>query len=137
LPATLELTPTKAVGLENALPSLKRFGFELAPFGGSTFVLKSFPAVLTGRDPEKVMSEIIDDIDDHHPEAGIKKIEESLLQSLACHGSVRAGDELTFEEMDRLLNDLNRTKISTHCPHGRPFIFHLTLPEIEKLFKRI
>jgi DNA mismatch repair protein MutL len=137
LPATLELTPTKALGLENALPSLKRFGFELAPFGGSTFVLKSLPAVLTGRDPEKVMSEIIDGIDDLRPTAGIKKIEESLLQSLACHGSVRAGDELTFEEMDRLLADLNRTKISTHCPHGRPFIFHLTLPEIEKLFKRI
>jgi DNA mismatch repair protein MutL len=137
LPATLELTPLKAVGLEKALPSLHRFGFELAPFGGSTFVLKSLPAVLTGRDPEKVMSEIIDELDDVRPESGIQRIEESLLQSLACHGSVRAGDELTLEEMDRLLGDLDGTKISSHCPHGRPFIFQLSLQELEKIFKRI
>ncbi|MBW2621665.1 MAG: DNA mismatch repair endonuclease MutL [Deltaproteobacteria bacterium] len=137
LPATLELTPLKAVGLEKALPSLNRFGFELAPFGGSTFVLKSLPAVLTGRDPEKVMSEIIDELDSASPESGLQRIEESLLQSLACHGSVRAGDELTFEEMDRLLGDLDETKISSHCPHGRPFIFQLSLQELEKIFKRI
>ncbi|MBW2052413.1 MAG: DNA mismatch repair endonuclease MutL [Deltaproteobacteria bacterium] len=137
IPVTFEVTPTQAVGLEGLLAELSRFGFDLEPFGGQTFVLRAIPAVLTGRDPHKVMGEIIDEVDTLRPDAGLARIEEAFMQTLCCHGSIRAGHEMTLEEMDQLLTDLSQAKISTHCPHGRPLIYHIDLKELEKKFRRI
>jgi len=136
LPLVLEMGPVQAAALETLRPDLDRLGFELEPFGGQTFVLKAVPAVLAGRNAEQAISEIADQAD----EPGVKPDRASalikLLSTLACHASVRAGDELGREEMDRLLADLGRTRLPTHCPHGRPLIFHLAARDIEKRFQR-
>ena len=137
VPLTIEVSPTQAVALEGMIEELGRFGFELEPFGGQTFVLRAVPVVLTGKDPDKIMGEIVDEADMLHPGAGLARIEEAFMQTVSCHGAVKAGDELTLEEMNRLLADLERAEISTHCPHGRPLIYHLDLKEIEKKFKRV
>ena len=136
LPDTLELTPVQADLVQNLIPALTRFGFELEPFGGQTFVLRSVPVSLTGRDHQAVLNDILSAVEGHRPEAGLERFEETLLSSLACHGAVKAGEEMTLPEMDRLLTDLDRTQVPTHCPHGRPLIFHLSRHDIEKRFKR-
>jgi len=136
MPVTFEVSPTQAVGLQGLLQDLARFGFDIEPFGGQTFVLRAVPAVLAGKDPNKVMGEIIDEVDSLRPEAGLARIEEALMQTVTCHSAVKAGDELTLEEMDQLLADLGRTKVRTHCPHGRPLIYLVELKELEKKFRR-
>lgn len=136
LPLTFDLSPTQAAGLESLRAELERCGFDLAPFGGQTYVLKAVPAVLAGRDVQAAVGEIIDQADDLRPEAGLQGFQEALLKTLACHGAVKAGDELTRAEMDRLLADLDQSAVPTHCPHGRPLVFHLDRQEIEKRFKR-
>jgi len=135
-PQTFELSPTQAVLLESIIDVLARFGFTLDFFGGQTFVLRAAPAVLAGRDGPKTLEDILGRMEDHRPATGLDRLEETLLQSLACHGAVKAGQEMTRPEMEQLLADLDRTKVPTHCPHGRPLIFHLSLAEIEKKFKR-
>ncbi|MDY6852321.1 MAG: hypothetical protein SV487_09665, partial [Thermodesulfobacteriota bacterium] len=136
LPQTLELTPTQAAGLEQLAPDLTRFGFDLEPFGGQTFVLRAVPVVLVGKEASRVLTGILEGMEAHRLEAGLDEFEEKTLQSLACHAAVKAGDEMSLTEMDRLLTDLDQTLIPTHCPHGRPLIFHLDRREIEKRFKR-
>ncbi|MEW5722543.1 MAG: DNA mismatch repair endonuclease MutL [Thermodesulfobacteriota bacterium] len=137
LPETLELPPTKAVLLEELLGELDRFGFDLAPFGDHTFVLRAVPAVLAGQDARRVIGEITDRARETRPAEGLAWFEEALLSSLACHGALKAGRTLSLEEMGRLLEDLGRTKVPTHCPHGRPLVFRLDRREIEKRFKRV
>ena len=44
---------------------------------------------------------------------------------------------MTIMEMERLLSDLEKTKIPTNCPHGRPLLFFMDRREIEKKFKRL
>lgn len=136
LPQTLELTPTQAAGLEQLAPDLVRFGFDLEPFGGQTFVLRAVPLVLAGKEASRILTGILEGMEAHRPEAGLDNFEEKTLQSLACHAAVKAGDEMSLPEMDRLLTDLDQTLVPTHCPHGRPLIFHLDRREIEKRFKR-
>jgi len=135
-PQTFEVSPTQAVLLESITTVLTRFGFSLEFFGGQTFVLRTVPTVLVGRDGPKTLEAILDQMEDHRPETGLEHLEETLLQSLACHGAIKAGDEMTRPEMEQLLTDLDRTRVPTHCPHGRPLIFHLNLAELEKKFKR-
>jgi len=135
-PQTFEVSPSQAVLLESIIGILTRFGFGLEFFGGQTFVLRTVPAVLVGRDGPKTLDAILGQMEDHRPATGLERLEETLLQSLACHGAIKAGQEMTRPEMEQLLTDLDRTRVPTHCPHGRPLIFHLNLAELEKKFKR-
>ena len=137
IPETLELSPVKSDLLEKLVDRLAAYGFDLAPFGGRTFVLRAVPAVLTGKDAVKTVEEILDQAEGYNIEKGLADFEKELLSSLACHSAIKAGDEMTIMEMERLLSDLEKTKIPTNCPHGRPLLFFMDRREIEKKFKRL
>ena len=137
IPETVDLTPTQAVLLSEILEELGRFGFDVEPFGGGTYVIRATPGILAGKDQAGVLQEIMDRAGADRPSAGLEKFEHELLSALACQGAVKAGQALSFEEMDRLLEDLGRCDVPTHCPHGRPLIFSLERREIERRFHRI
>lgn len=139
IPETLEPTPTQADALSKVLNEYARFGFELTSFGGHTFMLRAVPGVLAGKDVVRKVMAIIEQAGESGvgAEAGLARFEEALLSSLACHAAVKAGDEMTLGEMERLLSDLNKCTVPTNCPHGRPLIFSMPRREIEKRFKRI
>ena len=49
----------------------------------------------------------------------------------------KGNNTLSFEEADRLIDELLGLKNPYHCPHGRPTIISMTKYELEKKFKRI
>jgi DNA mismatch repair protein MutL len=65
---------------------------------------------------------------------------ESLLKNiaarLACHKSVRGSEQLSHEEMARMMSDLDKTEEPGKCPHGRPTRILLSLDDLMKMFKR-
>ena len=136
LPETIEITPIQSDKLQTALPDLARMGFDLSPFGGSTFVLRAIPSILDSPQALKALDEIIDGLMGGSGRSAIEDFESFLCQSLACHAAIKAGEEITLPEMSQLIADLNRTEVPTNCPHGRPLIFSLDRREIEKRFKR-
>jgi len=62
--------------------------------------------------------------------------EEKIAESLACHGSIRAGQQLSIEEMRELIKQLEQTKQPRSCPHGRPTMIHFSSHQLEKEFGR-
>ena len=52
--------------------------------------------------------------------------------TMACHGSVRAGDTLHPDECSALLRDLDAIDFAGYCPHGRPIVTVLPYVELEK-----
>jgi DNA mismatch repair protein MutL len=54
------------------------------------------------------------------------------LATMACHGSVRAGDAMSAEEAQALLKALDGVDFSGHCPHGRPVVMRLPFGELER-----
>ncbi len=136
LPQPLELTPVQAAVLNRLAAELGRFGFDLEHFGGQTFVLRAVPMALAGRESGRAISDIIEAMETHRPEAGLDDLEQAMLSSLACHAAIKAGEPMTLPEMEQLLADLDRTRVPTHCPHGRPLIFNMDRQDIEKRFKR-
>lgn len=65
-----------------------------------------------------------------------RHVNEKLRAQIACKAAVKAGDVLTHEQMEQLLNDLAVTNNRFSCPHGRPTGWLLGTYEIEKRFRR-
>ncbi len=55
---------------------------------------------------------------------------------MACHTSVRAGDRLDPQEMERLIARLLSAREPFACPHGRPILVKIPLTEFDRLFHR-
>ena len=64
-----------------------------------------------------------------------KKIKK--LASISCKKSIKAGHELTKEEIIKMIEQLKRLKEPFNCPHGRPILLKWSFRDLEKKFKRI
>ena len=54
----------------------------------------------------------------------------------ACRMSVMAGDYISIEEQQWILDNIRKCENPFTCPHGRPSIISYTKYELEKMFKR-
>ena len=135
IPQRIELSLRDAGILAERLPLLCGFGFECEPFGGTTFLLRSVPAVLSKTQWDKFFRDLIPVLEDGPVDQGV--IHDRLLTVMACHGAIRAGDRLSTEEMERLVKQLFTTTLPTHCPHGRPTLRTFGFDELEKAFRRV
>ncbi len=137
VPETIELNNREADFLLTICDELKSLGFDIAPFGGNTFVIKSVPAIIEKKEATPVIIDIIE-------AAMVKKnrfskedwLEESIIL-MACHGAIRANLSLKTREIEKLIMDLEKCENPFHCPHGRPVMIHWNKHQIEKLFKRV
>jgi len=131
-PAAFEASATQASLLKQHYADLVGFGFSLEPFGERTYLVRTVPAILYDRDWLAVLQEILDGYD-----SGDKTTwEERIIDSMACHSAVRAGQTLTDDEMRELIRLLEQANIPSTCPHGRPTMLHLTLAQLGKEFGR-
>ncbi|MEE8398406.1 MAG: DNA mismatch repair endonuclease MutL [Desulfobacterales bacterium] len=139
LPETVDLGFREAVILEDMIPDLKRFGLEVEPFGGNTFAIKAVPDFLAGRPAKPLVLEMVEQIaaEGGSGSSGVKAAQEQCLILIACHGAIRANQQLTEKQMKALLAQLDECETPSHCPHGRPTWIRWTSGSLEKSFRRI
>jgi len=131
-PATFEVSPGQEEVLKTCYSELSEFGFAIEPFGDRSYLVRSVPVMLNGKDWSATLRELLDSI-------GVEEgsdWREQLGISFACHGAIKAGQVLTDEEMRELLRQLEQTSAPNTCPHGRPTIIRLTTAQLEREFRR-
>jgi DNA mismatch repair protein MutL len=136
VPVSLDLSPSDAKLAEAALEELGDLGFELEPFGGTTFSLKAAPLELEGADLGRVVTELAAEVRNVGRGTLADVLEEQLLTRMACHAAVRAGHPLSPEEVTDLLRSLDGTPYNAQCPHGRPVVVRFDTPQLKEMFGR-
>jgi len=137
VPETVDLGYKETGILERLIPDLKETGLEIEPFGTSAFVVKAVPVVLAGREIRPLVIEITEKIAETGFGPSIEKAIDKCLILMACHSAIRANQPLSDKEMKALLDQLDKCKNPSHCPHGRPTWIKWSKEFLEKEFKRV
>ncbi|CAB5157784.1 DNA mismatch repair protein MutL [Olavius algarvensis associated proteobacterium Delta 3] len=137
VPETLELGFKEADVLKALSPDLATIGLDVEPFGGTTFVIKSVPDILAGREAAPLVVEIAEKAVEIGVAGDLDTAVQESLMLTACHSVIRANQPLSDTEIRHLLRQLDQCENPAHCPHGRPTFVEWKTAELEKLFKRI
>ena len=141
MPVTVELSAKEAQVLKNNMETLMELGMEVAPFGGNTFLVRSVPADLAGKNLVTLVKDLVDDLAAQDA-LGVKstnrldQARERAATFVSCRSAVMAGDRLNEEQMKRLINQMREANLPFTCPHGRPTILSIPLSDLYRRFDR-
>jgi len=136
VPETIELDATEAALLGEHAAALETAGLEGEPFGERTFLLRSVPRLLRGRDAGALVRAVATELAEEGASAAAARATHAVLATIACHSVVRVGQRLASEEVRALLASMDGVPVAAHCPHGRPVAAELTRSQLEALFHR-
>ena len=123
--------------LMSNLDKLTSLGWEIDDFGQQQIVIRKVPSIENLDISSLNLKDLlVNSIDKLSEDKDRKEWYESMLATIACHSSVRAGQKMANEDMKLLLTQLESTKFPQTCPHGRPTMFEFSLSELKRKFLR-
>jgi len=134
-PATLELSVTDTVILNELLPDLNHLGYLLEPFGNNTFVIQGSPADVIDGNEKVAVEKMLEQYKHFSNDLKYSK-REKLLRSMALQQSVKAGTSLSDKEMKALVDDLFNCGTPNITPNGKPTYLEFKKDELDKMFGR-
>ena len=137
IPVTVELSARECGLLLDQEELLKDLGLVVESFGGSTLVLTGFPTMLKRADPVKLLRDIADMLETSGSKVTRRDLIDSMLHMMACKAAIKAGQRLTPEEIEALLEQRHLCDDHHHCPHGRPTALTLSRVELDRQFGRL
>ena len=136
LPEVVELPEDDVARLRSRADEISELGLSVEPFGSDAVVVRETPAVLGEVNAASLVKDLVDGLRDLGDALALRERLADVCSTMACHGSVRAGRQLSAEEMNALLREMEVTPHSGQCNHGRPTYIELKLSDIERLFRR-
>ena len=133
----MTLTSQEIDRIEQYLPLIGAYGFEIDHFGGNEYRICGVPTELFGMDAEVFFLSFLDEINDLSTGVIDPDTITDRLAAAACKASIKGNDVISDAEAQHLLELLFACGDPYHCPHGRPTMVSLTKNEIEKMFRRI
>ena len=115
---------------------LAELGFDLSLASDNVLSIRSVPRILKECDIEKLIRDVITDLNEHGTSNRVEHVRNELLATVACHSAIRANQRLTEPEMNALLRQMEVTGLSGYCSHGRPTWNQITMKELDRLFFR-
>ena len=136
IPVAFEATHNELAALADHAAELAQYGLDLADLGNGQIAVRAVPQMLGKADVAALARDVLRELAAVGSSQTIEAKANQILSTLACHGSIRAGRQLTLPEMNALLRDMEATPRSNQCNHGRPTWVKLTLADLDGLFLR-
>ncbi|MBU4269832.1 DNA mismatch repair endonuclease MutL [Candidatus Dependentiae bacterium] len=138
-PEIINLNEQDIETIKVAIPFLNKQGIELELFGKNQIAIKSSPPKIQNQSLKELVFEILESIKEFSnldEEAFRKKLNDKVHAQISCKAAVKAGDTLSFDQMENIVKKLSNTTNPLLCPHGRPTTWILNKSFVEKNFKR-
>jgi DNA mismatch repair protein MutL len=136
VPEAVDLSPAEAAAALADEELLAQLGVEVAPFGGDTVLVTSYPAMLANFRPADVLRDLVARLMAEGKAPDRRDLLDELLHMIACKAAIKAGDRLSPEEVTALVELRHLAQDSHHCPHGRPTALVFTREELDRQFLR-
>jgi len=134
-PAVVELLPEEMMLLEENRSHLEAIGFVVEPFGRQAALVRALPALIAASSPTDALQAVLSEV-----AAGEKPTEaaaeERLIARVCKQAAIKAGQVLSYEEMQELARRLETCESPHTCPHGRPTMLTLTAEQLARQFGR-
>jgi DNA mismatch repair protein MutL len=130
-PERVECTDLEATLVETHGDALASMGLPATRLGPTTVAISGVPAILRRAvSPAQLLRDVWAELQ-RSGERAFSDAIDMALATMACHGSIRAGDALSPEEIGELLRALDAVgDFQGHCPHGRPVVTTLTWADL-------
>lgn len=136
VPQTVKLDAREYDTLINNLSELETIGFDIEDFGAMTISVRAVPAFIGSLHIGSFISDAVAAIRSFGKKAQSELLRASLIQS-ACKHAIKAGQRISDEEIQALLEYYSANGAPLTCPHGRPVMVKMTKKDFEKMFKRV
>lgn len=135
-PQTVELSAADFALMEDILPEIQTLGFQVRPFGKTTFIVDGIPADIgQGINETKILEQLLEDFKNNKDELQLNK-RETLARSLAKNAAIKPGTTLSNQEMAELIDKLFATQSPSISIHGKPIVITITLQELMERFNK-
>ncbi|MCL2778060.1 MAG: DNA mismatch repair endonuclease MutL [Polyangiaceae bacterium] len=131
VPSVVNLAPSEVALLEEQAGEVLHFGVDVRAVGDGAVAVHGVPDLLVHVEPARIIHDLISELS-HAAGRSLRGEVDLVLATMACHGSVRAGDVVTREQAEALLAALDDVDFGGHCPHGRPVVMRLPFGELER-----
>ena len=136
VPVSILLSELEADLAEQHQTIFSQLGFEISRAAPETVVVRQVPSLLMRADTARLVRDVIADLMRFGSSQRILTNLNEVLSTMACHTSVRANRQLSVDEMNALLRDMETTERSNQCNHGRPTWVQLDMQQLDGLFLR-
>ncbi len=135
VPEEIEFSPAEMLLLKENKKMLEKLGFYVEEFGRNTMLLRTIPTVFGKYMNKEMIHEILFQLGERT--TALDEFKEEKIIRTACRAAVKAHDIVHIPEMQQILEQLQHCQQPFTCPHGRPTMIQMSVPELEKKFKRI
>jgi DNA mismatch repair protein MutL len=130
-PVTLQVLAAEAELVEQRGQEMAEVGLDVRVRGPESISIHAVPKLLQRASAERLLRDLLSEVS-RKGGRGFSDAVDLALATMACHGSIRAGDPLAADEAKALLAALDEADFAGHCPHGRPVVTFLSWAELER-----
>ena len=130
-PLVIDVSPAELELVEERQREIAEVGLDVRARGQSSLSIHAVPRLLSRASPERLLRDLLTEVS-RGGGRGFSDAVDLALATMACHGSIRAGDAISGDEAKALLVALDDADFAGHCPHGRPVVTFLSYAELER-----
>ena len=125
------LEPSDIELLKSNSQKLEEYGYKIEFLSDKSIKFKKIPHLLGHVKTYDILPDLLENLHNAKTDIGTK-----ILATIACHASIKAGQELTLWQMEDVIKRWKSTKQPFTCPHGRPISKRIPKKEIASFFLR-
>ena len=136
IPYKMEFTNKEMIFIDEHLNELSELGITMNQISDNSYAIREIPYWIELDRLDEIMHDLLDAFYEEK-EISIIKQRDRISKQIACKSSIKANHNVTLEEANSLIEQLNKCNNPYTCPHGRPSIIKVSINELERLFLRV